>query len=59
MKNTERTQKYSLHQFSTKFTHAELVKTRALFAESANQMPGPATSQGLANCISIQKRCLW
>ena len=30
--DTERTQKYSLHQFSTKLTRAELVKTRALFA---------------------------
>ena len=26
------TQKSSLHQFSNKLTHAELVKTRALFA---------------------------
>ena len=32
LKNTERTQKFSLHQFSTKLTRAELVKTRALFA---------------------------
>ena len=32
LKNTKRTQKYSLDQFSTKFTRAELVKTRALFA---------------------------
>ena len=32
LKNTETNQKYSLHQFSTKLTRAELVKTRALFA---------------------------
>ena len=29
LKNTERTQKYSLYHFSTKLTRAELVKTRA------------------------------
>ena len=32
LKNAERTQKYSVHQFSTKLTLAELVKTCALFA---------------------------
>ena len=32
LKNTERTKKYSLHQFSTKLTRDDLVKTRALFA---------------------------
>ena len=36
LKNTKR--KYSLHQFSTKLRHAELVKTRALFAGSAYLM---------------------
>ena len=32
LKNTERTRKYSLYQFSTKLTLAVLVKTCALFA---------------------------
>ena len=32
LKNTERTQKYFLHQFSTKLTRDELVKRHALFA---------------------------
>ena len=39
LKNTERTRKYSLHQFSTKLTRAELVKARALFAGLAQTAP--------------------
>ena len=31
LKNTERTRKSSLHQFSTKLTRAELVKTPAIY----------------------------
>ena len=38
LKNTERTRKYSLHQFSTKLTCAELVKTRALLAGDTLRM---------------------
>ena len=32
LENTKRTRKYSLQQFSTKITRAELVNTPALFA---------------------------
>ena len=55
LENTERTRKYSLHQFATKLTRAQLVKTRALFAETKY---GPIGWKVTSMAIFIAYTCL-